>query len=818
MTEFEKLGVFYLGKAFDMDSGRCREDLVLYDSKDLTTHAVIIGMTGSGKTGLALGLLEEALIDNIPVIAIDPKGDLPNLLLTFPNLSADEFLPWVDEQEAVAAGLSRQQFAAKQSQLWRKGLSDWGQGHERIARLRAAAEFAVYTPGSRSGRPVNALGNFAAPAPAVAADDDLLRERVQSTATAMLALAGIEADPLTSREHILIANILNTAWSQNQGLDLSGLIRAIQTPAITRVGVMDLESFFPAKDRFQLAMRFNNLLAAPGFEAWLEGESLDIGHLLFTPQGKPRASIFTLSHLGDSERMFFVAKLLTEVLAWVRTQPGTSSLRAVLYMDEIFGFFPPVSNPPSKLPLLTLLKQARAFGLGVVLSTQNPVDLDYKGLANTGTWFIGRLQTDGDKERVMAGLEGAAAGKHFDRRRMERILAGLGKRVFLLNNVHENEPAIFQTRWTLSYLRGPMTRENIKSLTSADTAAHPAAAKPALRDQEPQPPFESAALESQPPLLPPGLKAYYLPEEETGPEIEYYPAVLASLDIHYTSAKHRIDLSRRLAFAAPLSEGPVPLDWDQSLPISRSPSELSSQPAASGSFGELPAEAKRPKAYDGWRKDLTRWVRQNCALRLLRSQRFGIASDPEESQAEFMARLAQAAREQRDLEAEKLRRRYAGRFATLKDRLMRAEQAFMREQEQLSAKKVETAISFGTAILGAFLGRRAISSTSAGRLGTAAKSAGRLRKESMDAARAQESAEAVKAQIEDLDRALQEDIAKLEAAFDPTTEKLQEVMVAPTAAGITQEFFGFVWLPYRRDSQGKAVPAWRSASQQIKIR
>jgi hypothetical protein len=476
MSAYEKLGVFYLGRTFDVDSGRLQEDLLLYDSKDLTTHAVIIGMTGSGKTGLALGLLEEALIDNIPIIAIDPKGDLPNLLLTFPDLAAEQFLPWVDEQEAAAAGLSRQQFAARQSDLWRRGLADWGQGSERIARLRAAAEFAVYTPGSRAGRPVNALGSFAPPSAAIAADPDLLRERVQSTATAMLALVGIDADPLASREHILTANILSAAWSQAKALDLAGLVRAVQDPPMARVGVMDLESFFPAKERFQLAMRFNNLLAAPGFEAWLEGEPLDIGRLLFTAEGKPRASIFTLSHLGDAERMFFVSKLLTEVLAWVRTQSGTSSLRAILYMDEIFGYFPPVRNPPSKQPLLTLLKQARAFGLGVVLSTQNPVDLDYKGLANTGTWFIGRLQTEGDKERVMAGLEGAAAGKHFDRGRMERTLAGLGQRVFLLNNVHENAPAIFQTRWTLSYLRGPMTRENIKRLTAASAAINPAAA------------------------------------------------------------------------------------------------------------------------------------------------------------------------------------------------------------------------------------------------------------------------------------------------------------------------------------------------------
>jgi hypothetical protein len=814
MTAYEKLGVFYLGKTFDMDSGKLREDPVLYDSKDLTTHAVIIGMTGSGKTGLALGLLEESLIDNIPVIAIDPKGDLPNLMLTFPGLSAAEFLPWVDDQEAAAAGLSRQQFAAKQSDLWRKGLADWDQGPERIERLRSAAEFAVYTPGSRAGLPVNALGNFAPPGPDAMQDRDLARERVQSTVTALLALAGMDADPLTSREHILLANIFSAAWSQNKGFDLAGLVRGIQDPPFARVGVMDLESFFPAKERFQLAMRFNNLLAAPGFEAWLEGEPLDIGRLLFTAEGKPRASIFTISHLGDAERMFFVAKLLNEILAWVRTQPGTSSLRAVVYMDEIFGYFPPVSNPPSKQPLLTLLKQARAFGLGVVLSTQNPVDLDYKGLANTGTWFIGRLQTEGDKQRVMAGLEGAAAGRHFDRGRMERTLSGLGKRVFLLNNVHENEPAIFQTRWTLSYLRGPMTRENIKALAAAGAAAQPPAAPSAaaLQPQAPTALASSVVRDSQPPLLPPGITAYYLPAAEGAPGIEYFPAVAGSLDIHYTNAKQQVDLSRRLSVAAPLAEGPVALNWDEAMAIAMDPAGLAAKPSAEAVFAELPAEAKKAKAYDAWRKDLTRWARQNCALRLLRSQRFGLSSRPEESNADFMARLAQTAREQRDLEVEKLRRRYADKFSSLKDRLMRAEQSVMREQEQLSAKKVETAISFGTAILGAFLGRKAVSSASAGRLGTAAKSAGRLRKESMDTARAQESVEAVKAKITELDQALQADIDQLQAAFDPAAEKLQEVVVAPTPAGITHQFFSLVWLPYRRDAEGKAVPAWKTTS------
>jgi hypothetical protein len=809
MTAYEKLGVFYLGKALDPATGKPGESPILYDSKDLTTHAVIIGMTGSGKTGLGLGLIEEALIDNIPVIAIDPKGDIANLLLLFPQLAAADFLPWIDEREATAAGMNRQEFAQNQADLWRKGLADWGQGPERIGRLKAAAEFAVYTPGSRAGRPLNALGDFAPPPPGVAEDRDLLRERIQAAAASLLALAGVEADPMASREHILVANIFSDAWSAGKTLDLPGLVRAVQEPPFSRVGVMDLDSFYPAKDRFQLAMRFNNLLAAPGFEAWMEGEPIDIGRLLYTAEGRPRAAVISLSHLGDAERMFCVTRLLNEILTWVRTQPGTSSLRAVLYMDEIFGYFPPVANPPSKPPLLTLLKQARAFGLGVVLATQNPVDLDYKGLSNTGTWFIGRLQTEGDKDRVMAGLEGAAAGGRFDRGRMERTLAGLGKRVFLLNNVHENEPVVFQTRWTLSYLRGPLTREHIKSLTAAARvpAAEAVASGPAAA---PPPPTVAAgpARAAQPPMLAPGLSAYFFAPADPAPGIEYVPAVLARLDVRCSSVKHQVDVSRRLAYAAVVTDGPVPLDWDQAVAVAPDPGRIESRPAAGAVFSELPPAANKPKSYDAWRRELTRWVRQNSGVRLWRSSRLGLASRPDESKAEFLARLALAARERRDLEAEKLRRRYGARFSALKDRLMRAEQVIMREQEQLAAKKVETAISFGTAILGAFLGRKAVSATTAGRLGTAAKSAGRLRKESMDTARAAESAEAVKAQMAELERQLQADIDAGAGEFDPAGEELQEIPVPPAATGISEEFFGLIWLPYRRDENNRLVPGW----------
>lgn len=802
MSEYEKLGAFYLGKEYDMASRKRREGLLLYDSKDLTTHGVIIGMTGSGKTGLGIALLEEALIDNIPIIAIDPKGDLTNLVLNFPQLRSQDLRPWINEQDALNAGLTPEQFAAQQADLWRKGLGGWGQDPARIARLKNAADFAVYTPGSSAGLPVSVLRSFAPPPSHVGQDKDLLRERIQTTATSLLALLGMEADPITSREHILISNILESTWANGKAIDLAGLIRSIQTPPFERIGVMDLDSFYPAKERFQLAMRLNNLLAAPGFEAWLEGDPLNINRMLFTDSGKSRASIFTISHLSDAERMFFVSMLLNEILAWMRTQAGTSSLRAILYMDEIFGYFPPVKNPPSKAPLLTLLKQARAFGLGVVLSTQNPVDLDYKGLSNIGSWFIGRLQTDRDKERVLAGLEGAAAGSGFDRGRMGEVLAGLGKRVFLLNNVHENAPVTFETRWVLSYLRGPLTREQIKLLMAdKKSVTAPASPQPAAA------PAASSATE--PPVVAPGINVMYLPASGAGQGLMYYPAVAGWLDVYYSSARYKVDVTRKLAVAAMLEDGPVAVDWDQAEEIALSSDDLQTSPLSDANFAELPSVAGKAKSYNKWNKDLLRWIRQNRPLILHRSKRFKLTGGPEESRSEFLSRVTQAAREKRDLQVEKLRRKYSAKYNTLQRRLMRAEQVLQREQEQVKTKKMETLVSFGTAILGAFLGRKAVSAGSATRFGTAVKSAGRMRKESMDVARAQETAAAVKHEMAELDERLQSDIDSLDTTFDPAGEELEEVTVKPQSTNITLKVFSLIWMPFRKDAGGRLTPDWQ---------
>src|SRR5512137_267068 len=478
MQDFEKLGVFYLGREYDLAGKQRKEDLLLYDSRDLVTHAVCVGMTGSGKTGLCVSLLEEAAIDGIPAIVIDPKGDIANLALTFPGLLPADFAPWVDSGEASRKGQTVDEFAAATAEQWRKGLGEWGQDGARIQRLRDAASVTIYTPGSRAGRPLSILRSFAAPDPAVAADATALRERVASAVAGLLGLLGVDADPIRSREFILLSALIDAAWRKGEGLDLAALIRSVQKPPFDQIGVFDLESFFPAKERTELALRINGLLASPGFEAWLEGDALDVQSMLYGPDGKPRIAIVSIAHLNDAERMFVVTLLANELVAWMRRQPGTTSLRALFYMDEIFGYFPPSAMPPSKIPLLTLMKQARAFGLGVVLATQNPVDLDYKGLGNAGTWFIGRLQTERDKLRVIEGLLGSDAAGGMDRAQLEAAMSTLPQRTFLMRNVHDDAPVLLRTRWALSYLRGPLTTAEISRLTASAGVGEPEIAAP----------------------------------------------------------------------------------------------------------------------------------------------------------------------------------------------------------------------------------------------------------------------------------------------------------------------------------------------------
>jgi len=813
MENFEKLGVFYLGRPYDLKKQQASEGPLLYDSKDLVTHAVCVGMTGSGKTGLCLGLLEEAAIDGVPAILIDPKGDLPNLLLTFPQLRGEDFLPWINANDAAKKGLTLEAFASQQAEMWKDGLAEWGQDGERIQRLRDSADFAIYTPGSNAGLPVSIIRSFEAPAPAVRDDPELLQDRVAATVAGLLGLLGKEADPIKSREHILLSTLLGRAWQQGQTLDLPSLIQQVQTPPVEKIGVLDLESVFPAKDRFGLVMALNNLLAAPGFSTWMEGEPLDIAALLRTPAGKPRMSIFSIAHLSDTERMFFVTLLLSEILAWVRTQPGTNSLRALLYMDEIFGFFPPVAEPPSKRPMLTLLKQARAYGLGVVLTTQNPVDLDYKGLANAGTWFLGRLQTERDKERVLEGLEGVAAtaGGAFDRASMEKTLAGLQSRIFLLHSVHEDAPVVFQTRWAMSYLRGPMTRQQIKLLMdprrpAAAQAAAGVVSSPVSALVSPAP-VAAASM----PTTGPDVPVVYLPARGSAPvgsSLLYQAMILGAARLGFSDSKTRVDVTRPLVALTPITDEAVPVSWERGSVVDVAVDDLEKSPAAGAAFGPLPGPASKPKSFAAWSKDLGSWLYASQKLELMRSPGSKQISQPGESERDFRARLSQGGRESRDAALEKLRAKYNPKRIALEDRKRRAEQAKQRQTDQVKDATLQTAISVGATLLGALGGRKIISTSTLGRATTAARGASRSMREQQDVGRAQETIESLDQQLAALNAEFEAKVTELETAGDPLAEPLETLAIKPKKADITVQLVALAWVPHWRDAQGNLKPAF----------
>ncbi len=840
MNDFEKLGVFYLGRQYDLENGKQGEGLLLYDSKDLTTHGVCVGMTGSGKTGLCIGLLEEAAMDSIPAIIIDPKGDMANLLLSFPDLSPDNFLPWINHDDARKKNLEPEAYAAQQAELWQKGLAAWGQDGERIRRMRQNADFVIYTPGSTAGVPVSILKSFAVPPTEVLVDPELLREQVSGTASSLLGLIGVDADPIKSREHILLSNIILAQWQQGLDLQLADLITLIQQPSFTTVGVMPLDAFFPAKERLSLALLFNNLLASPGFAAWLTGEPLDIDKILYSPTGKPKLSIFSIAHLSDPERMFFVSLLLNQVLAWTRTQSGTSSLRAILYMDEIFGYFPPVANPPSKAPLLTLLKQARAYGLGIMLTTQNPVDLDYKGLANTGTWFIGRLQTERDKQRVLEGLEGASAtqGVAFSRGRMEQILAGLGNRVFLMHNVHESEPTLFETRWAMSYLRGPLTRNQIRKLqpeikTDSDTqadsgtsvnAATAFTAEAPIAPVAPIAPLAPAAAATaansdataaepsqQPPVLPLEIRQCYMPLRSQGTAADsliYRPMALADVEIGFRNAKAGIQQVDSRTFVSEITDSVYPVDWNNAELIEMAVTDMDSSGVSGASFAQLPPAAAEPRNYTNWNRDLVNWIYQTQQLVLQQSPKMKITSMPAETERDFRIRLSQITHEARDAEIEKLRQKYAKQVQTLEERIRKAEQAVEREKDQAKQQKLQTAISLGATIFSSFLGKKKVSATSLGRATTAVRGASRAAKESGDVTRSEETVEAYKARLQELSERFEADSEQLAETLDAANTELVELVIRPTKSDIRVKALVLVWMPYFLKADGNTEPAW----------
>jgi hypothetical protein len=844
-------GAFYLGRIFDPAKGKASDQALLYDPADLTTHAFVVGMTGSGKTGLCIGLLEEAALNNIPALMIDPKGDITNLLLHFPDLLPKDFQPWVNPDEARRAGQTLEQAAEGAAAMWKKGLADWGIEPRRIQALKEAAQFTVYTPGSDAGIPISILASLKAPSISWDDNREILREKISSTVIALLGLVGLnDIDPVRSREHILLANIFENAWSHGQDLDLGELILQTQNPPFGKLGVFDVNTFFPQRDRFELAMLLNNILAAPAFQAWIEGQPLDIPSLLFTSNGKPRHSVFYIAHLPDSERMFFITLLFSAVESWMRTQSGTNSLRSLVYFDEIFGYMPPTANPPSKQPMLRMLKQARAFGVGLVLVTQNPVDVDYKGLSNTGSWFIGKLQTDQDKQRLLDGLEGAVAGG-MDRAAYDKQISGLAKRVFLLHNVHSKGPVQFQTRWAMNYLAGPLTRTQIPQLNALVGASlKPAAPTPvahassttSLPDSSAriQPPTAPAPQSSgtwqaapasqsvsgssttrQP--APTGISEYFLPNNltlaeamrSTGPEYQqvsgsqglvYHPVLLAQARTLFLNRKYNLDyeLLQTVIVAAPDKRGVVRWENFPATPLDQR--KLDDNPTPQARFTSLEVPLSDAKTLNTLQRDFADWAFRAAKVTVHTNEELKVYAGPETSQGEFRQLCTKAARDQHEAEVEKVSDSFAAKLKSLQDKLDREERELEQDQSRLSSRRLDEIGSAAETVFGLFGGRkssRRISSSLTKRRMTADASAS-----------VKESKEAIadlQAQIADLEKEKAQAIAEVDKRWGEIASQSDEITIPALKKDVNVELFGVAWFPYytvQVGGQQREIPAY----------
>ncbi len=821
----EQKGQLYLGRYVQSDGGAAAGDPFFYAARDLTTHAVCVGMTGSGKTGLGVALLEEIALNGLPALVIDPKGDVTNLLLAFPKLLPSDFHPWVDVESARAHDLSLDAYAEQVARTWRQGLAAWGIDEARVARLKAGANFVIYTPGSDAGRSISILRSLQAPPLDWRTHAEVLRETISGTVSALLALLGVESDPITGREHSLLATIIEQAWRAGQDMDLAALIVQVQKPPFDRLGVLPLEVFFPEKDRLKLTLALNGLLASPQFSAWLEGDPMQVDALLRAPDGRPQIAIFSLAHLSDGERSFFVTLLLEQLRAWLRTQEGTVDLRAVLYFDELYGFMPPhPANPPTKAPLLALLKQARSQGLGVVLATQNPVDLDYKALSNAGTWFVGKLQTANDRQRVLEGLAGASteAGMSLNRGEIDRMVAQLGARTWLVNNVHAPGPRLFQTRHTMSYLRGPLTRDQIRVLMAAAPAPvieatasaqrRPAAPMPAAA--LPRPPAGSpwADFSETPPVLPTGIAEYFLPvqvslewairdAERDGRtiiyrdrQLVYRPALLARatarIDNDTRNVHERVTVSRVL----PAPEDRSSLAWDAE-PLVVDTDALDSRPSQGARFESLPSQFGDARRIGALERAFTDYVYRETAISLLYCPRFKLTARPDEPESRFKRRCYQRVAEKRDAELAKVDKSYTTKIERLQARIRREERELEQDEIEFQARKREELLSAGESVLGLFSKRRSRRTLS---------TASRKRRLTQQAkAEVDESLDAIadlESQIEALAQDMEEEQAEIEARWQGVAEQLDEelqtVLVRPRKSDIFVEAFGVVWMPY----------------------
>ncbi|MDD2451840.1 MAG: DUF87 domain-containing protein [Sulfurovum sp.] len=770
---YEKLGLFYLGKDVDKETMQATEALTLLKNKNFTTHAAIIGMTGSGKTGLGIGMIEEAALDNIPSIIIDPKGDMGNLCLTDPNFSARSFEPWVTD-EAESKNEETAAYAQAIADQWKEGIESWDQEPERVERFHTV-EKTIYTPGSSAGVAINVMNSLESPAPEVMEQGDVLAAYLKSTVTGLLSFVGIEADPLESKAYILLAQILSKSWIHQEALSIEQLIGKMINPPFDQIGVLALEDFYPQEQRFVLATKFNSLLASPDFAQWLKGDELDIQKLLYDENGKAKIAIFSISHLNDNERMFFVTLLLNRYIAWMRRQSGTSALKTILYMDEIFGFFPPTKNPPSKEPMLLLLKQARAFGVGVVLSTQNPVDIDYKGLSNIGTWFIGRLQTTQDIDRVIEGL-GGKIDSDFSKSEIRNILSHLAKRTFFLKSAHLDQIRLFSTRWALSYLKGPLKQMEISQLMQEKKREQSALMPPVIPKERIHQNFESFQ------KIDTSIPQHY--ELDITGNNHFSPTLCAKAKVHFYQEKRSIDEEYEYLLELPLDPSDRHIDWEEARELDEDFSLYPQSAPQKAKFASLPIMLLEDKGLKRASGALKESLYRTKELELFKCASQKLESKVGESHTDFIVRLQESLNESKEEEIEHLQERYAKKEKMLLERLARAKAQVEKESADSQTSMIET----GIAILGALFGK-----TTPSQIGTAVRRGSKVLKERSDMSRAEERVAELETSLEALEYELEEKIDLLDEKHRIENCEIERLGIRPRKSDIVIESCAIVW-------------------------
>jgi len=794
----ERLGSFYIGAKYDLEKGKIIEEPVNYDARDLTTHAICLGMTGSGKTGLCVCLLEEAALDKVPAIIIDPKGDITNLLLQFPNLKPEDFEPWINVDDARRKGMSVTDFAVNVSESWKKGLSDWGIPPERISQLKNSVEYTIFTPGSEAGVPVSILSSLASPKLDFSIDGEAARDRINGVVAALLGLLNLKLDPARSPEGILLSNIFEYYWSRNEDLSIEKIITAIQKPPFTKLGVFELDSFYPSKERFQLAIAMNTLIASPSFSSWLKGETLDVDRLLYNAEGKPRHSIFYIAHLSDSERMFIVTLLLENIVTWVRRQQGTTSLRAILYFDEVFGYMPPVAEPSSKKPLMTLLKQARAFGLGVTLVTQNPVDIDYKGLTNTGTWIIGKLQAERDKDKVIEGLRGAIAesGGGGGETDYDLLINKLSSRIFLLKNINQGSPQVITSRWAMSYLRGPLTKPQISELMKN---------RHSTKFEKPENiPLQKIDISSNPPSIDPNITQLFVNDPiiedqrssfnqltpiPLSEELIYEPRLLAKTTVGYYDKKLGVDRQViDILLLAPNNANDS--SWNQAQRIAVDKIRYTIKPKGAASYKPIPQQINTVAKIQDYKKSLVDYLSLYSRLRILSHKDLNISQEKGEDERAFAIRLRDTARELRDSEVKKLQDDYEDKIDKIETKIQTLQRSLTGDQEEVQARKREEYLGVGETVLGFFIGRKRITGIT-----TASRRRRMTEKAQNDVQEKQGKLSDLQKDVNELEADLKEKVDKITTKWESVPNEVSILELRPSRSDIKVELLALAWVP-----------------------